>query len=908
MLNMEKIVFLLFGCSLSLYGGENISVNLTEFDVHIKRGFDVSWTQSEYLIDNTWKTVPGTSTNRRRLTIRKLDLDGVEKHRPFSLKSYPPESFSFVFDFNFPQKQNSVEGGYSLELGSIAYAWEIHLNGTLVEDYLHFKSDGQLKDYIREKRHLVYLPEALLEQGHNRLLLRIAGPPTWERTGLYFSKPYVIAPTKDLLPTVLPTLGAPFFATLFITLCIIWTYFSFKLRKTRPYAYLAAWCFVQAVYLTIRTVVPIGVVTGAVGFLRLEYVGAFLSVLIFNALFDTTFFGSFSRFSKMYISFCGLAILSALLAPPAFMHDVMQLWEVTLFIPFTYAIYCGATGSITKGLNPYLSLTKTDSLGLFFAVLMFLTAVSIDVINALFFSYSWYVSIWGSAGYTIIVSGIIFNKFIIDHKEIAQRRKKLSAEVKDKTTDLKAAHNELKAIFTALPDMYVRFDAGGTYLDVRGDKSKLYVDDDSLIGKTVTSRLPKAVADRFLKAITDALTTKEKISIEYSLDGGGSVRYFESVFAPFGNDEVVCSVRDVSSRKEAEKLLSRSEKEYQILVESMDEMVFVVDRNCDIIFANSHVLILSGFDLKNVSGLPLFSLFQTNIDEKIKDIIEQSFNQREARRITAEADFKSFQMWVEISFVPQIIDDEVQSVLGVARDITERVLYSRKLENLISNLTEQNEKVEALSSEVMMASEKERMRISADLHDQIGQALTAVGINLEVIGQNNMDVKEMKTRIRACQDLVNETASEVQRFAYELHPAILDDLGLIPAIRSHSRRFSESTGIPVNISGVDSAGLRDKDLKTVIYRIFQESLTNVAKHANANEVDVKILRENGSIEMTVHDNGNGFDVDALDSLSGFGIIGMKERVKMAGGKFRINSTINSGTTVKLSAPLEFGGE
>lgn len=904
MRNLIKIIFLLFGWVFTLSAGEKVSVNLTENDVHIKRGFDVAWTQSEYLIDNTWKTVPGTSTNRRRLTIRKLDLDGVEKHRPFSLKSYPPESFSYIFDFDLPAVPHDIDGGYSLKLGSIAYAWEIYLNGRLVEDHLHIQGDGELKNYIREKNHLVSLPDHVLRSGSNRLFLRIAGPPTWARTGLYFSKPYVIAPTKDLLPTVLPRLGAPFFATLFMTLCIIWTYFSLNLRKTKPYAYLSAWCFVQAVYLTIRTVVPIGVVSGAVGFLRLEYVGAFLSALIFNALFDTTFFGSFSKFSKMYLSFCGFAILSAILAPPAFMHDIMQLWEVTLFIPFTYAIYCGVTGSITKGLNPHLSLTKSDSLGLFFAVLMFLTAVSIDVINALFFNYSWYVTIWGSAGYTIIVSGIVFNKFIFDHKEIVHRRIKLSAEVKDKTTDLRSAHNQLEAIFTALPDMYVRFDSKGTYLDVRGDTSKLYEPDDSLIGKTVESRLPKDVADSFLEAITEALSSKEKTSIEYSFDGAEGVRYFESVFAPFSKDEVVCSVRDISSRKEAERLLTKSEKEYQILVESMDEMVFVVDRSCNIIFANSHALIISGHNFKSVSGVSLFSLLPTSNDEKIRELIEQSFALKETRRITAEADFKSFQMWVEISLVPQTIDQEVQSVLGVARDITDRVLYSSKLENLIANLTEQNEKVEALSSEVMMASERERMRISADLHDQIGQALTAVGINLEVIGQNNMDVKEMKTRIRACQDLVNETADEVQRFAYELHPAILNDLGLIPAIRSHSRRFSESTGIPVNISGIDDTNLKDKDLKTVVYRVFQESLTNVAKHANASQVDVNIVRQNGSLEMAVADDGKGFDIATQDSFSGFGIIGMKERIKSAGGKFRVDSIPNSGTTVRLSVPSE----
>lgn len=906
MTNILKTLFLYFTGFSFLSADSEISINLSEIDVHVKRGFSAEWATLTSPIDNTWKTIPGERTGGRKLAVRDLSIPELPKHSFLSPKSSKQESFSFVFDFTFPAEITLEEDGYSLKLGSVAFGWQIYLNGALIEDQLYVGEDGRLSIFIREKSHLVHLPNKLIHRGGNRLLIHIVGPPTWPRTGFYLADSYLIAPTDDLLPAMLPRLGAPFFGSLFLVMFSIWIYFFFRLPNSRLYLYFAGWCLFQAVYLSLRTLVPFEIVGGAVMILRMEYLMVFLSVITFTATIDSVYHVALSRFARGYIYLCGLGVLAALFAAPPLMHDVLRVWQTSVIIPIVYIFYTSINLTFLQKDNVITNNASEEkqlnTLAMFTAIAVFFILVVVDIFNSIFWNFSWYITLYGSTFFTLTVSSVLLNRFVTDHKQIEEQKVSLGHEVLSKAKDLEIAHGEMNAVLTSIPDMFVRFSAEGTYLDVRGDTSLLYKQDEKLIGKNVKSRLPADIANKMIKTIQQVIATGEKISIEYFFKKGGFIQYYESAFSPFGENEVLCSVRDVSIRKSTEARLKQSEQEYKILVESMEEFVVVVDEDCNIIFANSHALILSGSDLKNVEGVSLFSLFPTQDVDKIKVAVQKAFHLRETRRIVTEGDFRSFQIWVEISFVPQIINNNVQSVLGVARDITDRVMYSRKLEDLISTLTEQNKKVEALSSEVLLASERERRKISVDLHDQIGQALTAIAINLQVIEQNTQGTKEMRTRLRACQDLVNETASKVQRFAYELHPAILDDLGLIPAIRSHSRRFSETTGIPVNVpDGVDFQ-LDNKDVKTIIYRVFQESLTNIAKHSNASAVEIDIAKQNGSVVMVVRDDGDGFEVDALDTFKGLGIIGMRERIKGSGGNFSVDSKPSAGTTIRLSIP------
>jgi signal transduction histidine kinase len=225
---------------------------------------------------------------------------------------------------------------------------------------------------------------------------------------------------------------------------------------------------------------------------------------------------------------------------------------------------------------------------------------------------------------------------------------------------------------------------------------------------------------------------------------------------------------------------------------------------------------------------------------------------------------------------------------------------------LVATLKNQQDTLKLLSKEVIMAQEEERARISRDIHDEIGQALTALTFNLELLKNPENQKEEIEKRIEDCKRLVETTIEDVRRFSYELRPTILDDLGLLPAFQSHARGYKERTGIEIQINVIRDIDEINDELKTVLYRIFQESLNNIAKHAHASRVIIDLTHQGNKLNFKIQDNGVGFNTDAVLNRSidagGLGIKGIRERVELIGGKLNLKSKPNKGTELWVSIP------
>lgn len=211
-----------------------------------------------------------------------------------------------------------------------------------------------------------------------------------------------------------------------------------------------------------------------------------------------------------------------------------------------------------------------------------------------------------------------------------------------------------------------------------------------------------------------------------------------------------------------------------------------------------------------------------------------------------------------------------------------------------------------LSRQILTAQEDERRRLSRELHDVIAQAL--VGINLRLANLKR-EVK-LKTAgltgvITLTQRMVNKSALIIHQYARELRPVALDDLGLVPALEAYVWQFRQRVRRPTTLTVTGDLSDLDVSLRTVIFRVAQEALTNVAKHARAQHVTVAIERTNSAFVLTVSDDGRAFNVaNALQSQGGrLGLLGMRERVEMVGGTFEINSSAPGGTTVRASLPM-----
>jgi signal transduction histidine kinase len=220
------------------------------------------------------------------------------------------------------------------------------------------------------------------------------------------------------------------------------------------------------------------------------------------------------------------------------------------------------------------------------------------------------------------------------------------------------------------------------------------------------------------------------------------------------------------------------------------------------------------------------------------------------------------------------------------------------------------EHLRRLSHEILSAQESERKRISRELHDEIGQTLTAINVQLASLGkQASAHTAGLKKHIVSTQRLVERSMDTVHRFARELRPPVLDDLGLIPALRTYLRDFTKRTRIPVRITTLAVVEQLDTDKRTVLYRVAQEALVNVAKHARATNVDVSLIKIDGAAWMEIHDNGRSFRAQSVFSakkIKRLGLLGMRERVEMVGGTFTIESSKAAGTTIRAQIPFRNG--
>jgi len=215
------------------------------------------------------------------------------------------------------------------------------------------------------------------------------------------------------------------------------------------------------------------------------------------------------------------------------------------------------------------------------------------------------------------------------------------------------------------------------------------------------------------------------------------------------------------------------------------------------------------------------------------------------------------------------------------------------------------------SHRILRAQEAERKRISRELHDEITQILVGINVRLTSLAEATTgNPSELKKRIAQTQRLVEKSVDIVHKFARELRPTALDDLGLIAALESHLTEFKQSTGLHVHFATFAEVDELSSDDRTVIYRVVQSALANVARHAHANEVRVSIRKQGGTVRLEVSDNGKSFDVARVLNIRTnrrLGVLGMRERVEMIGGTFGIESTPDRGTTVSAEIPIRSRG-
>jgi PAS domain S-box-containing protein len=242
------------------------------------------------------------------------------------------------------------------------------------------------------------------------------------------------------------------------------------------------------------------------------------------------------------------------------------------------------------------------------------------------------------------------------------------------------------------------------------------------------------------------------------------------------------------------------------------------------------------------------------------------------------------------------------SKIGFGRDVTEQ-------KRMVDRLRTNAEELRALSASIQAAREEERTRLARSIHDELGSAFTSLKWDLESMDKalsapvDRVAAEALRARIATMLKLADSTINTVRRIAWELRPSILDDLGLVEAIEWQVRQFESRTGIVCQWADFIDNVVFNQEQATAIFRIFQEALTNILRHADATRVDITMAQEDGEFVLAISDNGKGI---AAIEKSGLGILGMRERVRLVGGTIEIHGREGAGTTIAVRVPV--GGQ
>jgi len=223
-------------------------------------------------------------------------------------------------------------------------------------------------------------------------------------------------------------------------------------------------------------------------------------------------------------------------------------------------------------------------------------------------------------------------------------------------------------------------------------------------------------------------------------------------------------------------------------------------------------------------------------------------------------------------------------------------------------VTKHRRNLQRLSAQLINAQEAERKRISQELHDEMGQALTAMRINLAAIEKDLPSglAPTIRERLAETSWLADQTLEQTRELSLDLRPSMLDDLGLLPTLRWYVNRYAKRLNIEVEFEAIDFEERLTAEMETALYRIVQEALTNVARHAQANRVRIRLERKEAKVRAFIEDDGQGFDaqevIDREAPARGAGLLGIQERVASLGGRFSIQSRPGQGTRLSLEIP------
>lgn len=473
---------------------------------------------------------------------------------------------------------------------------------------------------------------------------------------------------------------------------------------------------------------------------------------------------------------------------------------------------------------------------------------------------------------------------------------------------------------------------------------------DMLVGKELFEigllKDEAASKEMFRKLKRQRQVRYDNLPLESKSGRHQEVEVVANLYEENGHPVIQCNVRDITKRKQLEDILRRNEALFSALLAQAPFGVYVVDEQLRIIqvnpkalpiFKNIHPLI--GRDFAEVHRLlwprrvsdPIVARFRHTLltgephqelgfAARRRDIGVEEVYEWQIQRVTLPSgEHRVVAFFNNITERTRAEDTrrrlEVMAASNstlkteiVRRQILEGALTTSEQHALM--LLDQSRvlqrKMRQMSHQVLLAQENQRKEISHELHDKISQVLIGINVQLAIFTRAAaMDPHLVRRTIIPVRRLVEKSVRIVHQFARELRPAMLDELGLIPALRTYIDELPKRKGREIFFSAFSGAEGLENEKRTVLYRVAQEALTNVLKHSEAHDVRVILAKTKGGVSLEVKDDGRAFEVGKLSSArwnNRLGMIGMRERVEMVGGRFTVESAPGEGTTIRAEIP------
>lgn len=476
---------------------------------------------------------------------------------------------------------------------------------------------------------------------------------------------------------------------------------------------------------------------------------------------------------------------------------------------------------------------------------------------------------------------------------------------------IRSHEKQLELIYDTVEDVIYLYDVqeGNQFQFVSVNHSFLKVtglEKNQVVGKYVQEVIPEPSLSLVLQKYHEAIQVRGTVVWEEETPYPNGVKTgvvsVTPIFDSNGNCvQLVGSVHDITERKRVERELAYSENRLRTILDTEPDCIKLLDKECRLIEMNpAGLAMIEADNLEAVKGAPMIQLINPPYRRLFLQFVKEVFNGQQKKIEFEITGFKGTTRWLETNAVPfRNANGEIVAILGVTRDITPNKENEKKLHQLNIRLRE-------LTAHLEDIREEERIKMAREIHDELGQQLTAIKMDVSWV-QKQEGVKKdkvLQTKLQETEGLLSNVINTVRQLAAELRPSMIDDLGLQDALQWQAQEFTRRYGIKCSFKTNNDRFVIESKTAIALFRIFQEALTNILRHAQAKSVESRLTILKDSLTLEVADDGIGIDKKKLSNKKTLGLLGMEERALMLNGTFKVTSEIKKGTTITITVPVK----